>query len=399
MIVSAHGGSQTKMTEVSSNTCLLDLLEQERPNNILLVYDQDAYHAGTYSPEQLIEPQFQTYLDRRGYNADHLIKITGFHTYPTAEYIRQVIEQIKVHRIDLVIGIGGGMVMDIAKAASILATQSDDPVAYITGKAAPNARRLRLMLIPTTAGTGAEITHFSVVYIDKVKYSFAHPSLGADYALLVPEFTYALPKAVTATSGCDAIAQAIEAFWSVNATPESHQYSAQALACLLPHIVDAVHHPTEEIRRAMMLGACYAGMAINIAKTTWAHAASYWLTANKDISHGHAVMLILPHLFRLIDEANEQAVQKTAALTVGLLRERMSSLYHMLGVSDGREARDLLHRIMGDCGLERNIDRLDVSPSEFEDIVDAVNPERMKNMPINISRGTALNIMYQASRT
>ncbi len=399
MIVSAHDGSQAKLTEVSSKTCLLDLLEQERPNNILLVYDQDAYHAGTYNPEQVIEPQFQTYLDRRGYNADHLIKITGFHTYPTAEYIRQVIEQIQVHRIDLVIGIGGGMVMDIAKAASILATQPEAPEVYITGKVVPSPRRIRLMLIPTTAGTGAEVTQFSVVYIDKIKYSLAHPSLGADHALLVPEFTCALPKAVTATSGCDAIAQAIEAFWSVNATPESHQYSAQALACLLPHIVEAVHRPTEENRRAMMLGACYAGMAINIAKTTWAHAASYWLTANKDISHGHAVMLTLPYLFPLIDEANEQTVRKTAALTVGLLRERMSSLYHMLGVSDGREARDLLHRIMGDCGLERHIDRLDVNPSEFEDIVDAVNPDRMKNMPINISRETALNIMYQASRT
>ncbi len=399
MIVSGHDGSQAKLTEVSSKTCLLDLLEQERPNNILLVYDQDAYHAGTYNPEQVIEPQFQTYLDRRGYNADHLIKITGFHTYPTAEYIRQVIEQIQVHRIDLVIGIGGGMVMDIAKAASILATQPEAPEVYITGKVVPSPRRIRLMLIPTTAGTGAEVTQFSVVYIDKIKYSLAHPSLGADHALLVPEFTCALPKAVTATSGCDAIAQAIEAFWSVNATPESHQYSAQALACLLPHIVEAVHRPTEENRRAMMLGACYAGMAINIAKTTWAHAASYWLTANKDISHGHAVMLTLPYLFPLIDEANEQTVRKTAALTVGLLRERMSSLYHMLGVSDGREARDLLHRIMGDCGLERHIDRLDVNPSEFEDIVDAVNPDRMKNMPINISRETALNIMYQASRT
>jgi alcohol dehydrogenase class IV len=148
----------------------------------------------------------------------------------------------------------------------------------------------------------------------------------------------------------------------------------------------------------MMLGACYAGMAINIAKTTWAHAVSYWLTANKGITHGHAVMLTLPYLFPLIDEANEQTVQKTATLTVGLLREQMYSLYHMLGVSNGREARDLLHRIMGDCDLERYIDRLDVNPSEFEDIVDAVNPERMKNMPITISRETTLEILHQASR-
>ena len=110
-------------------------------------------------------------------------------------------------------------------------------------------------------------------------------------------------------------------------------------------------------------------------------------------------MLTLPYLFSLIDEANEQTVQKTAALTGGLLRKQMSSLYHMLGVSDGHEARDRLHRIMGDCGLERHIDRLDVNPSEFEDNVDAVNPERMKNMPITISRETALNILHPATRT
>jgi len=386
------------MTEGSSNTCLLDILEQERPDNILVVYDQGAYHAGTYSPEKLLEPQLHAYLDRRGYHEDHLIKITGFHTYPTADYVRQVIAQIKAHGIDLVIGIGGGMAMDIAKTASILAAQSDDPEVYITGKAVPSPRCLRLILIPTTAGTGAEVTQFSVVYIDKVKYSLSHPTLSSDYALLVPELTYALPKAVTATSGCDAIAQAIEAFWSVNATSESRKYSTQALVHLLPHIIEAVDRPTEENRRAMMLGACYAGLAINIAKTTWAHAASYWLTAHKHISHGHAVMLTLPYLFRLIDEADEHTLQKTEHLTVNILREQMTHLYHILGVQNGLEAKDQMFRIMDDCGLERQLDRLGVKPPEFEELVDAVNPERMKNMPITISRESALDILHQASR-
>jgi alcohol dehydrogenase class IV len=387
------------MDKQPTDACLLDLLDREQPTSILLVRGNAAYHMGPSSPKQLIEPQIHAYLYGRGLSPDRLIQISGFYKYPTKDDVQRVMEQINKHDSDLVIGVGGGMAMDIAKAASILATQPEAPEVYITGKVAPSPRRIRLILIPTTAGTGADVTHFAVVYIDRVKYSLAHPSMGPDYALLVPELTYTLPKAVTATSGCDAIVQAIEAFWSVNATSESRQYSKQALTYLLSHIVEAVRRPTEENRRAMMLGACYAGMAINIAKTTWAHAASYWLTANKDISHGHAVMLTLPYLFSLIDEANELTVQKTAALTVGLLREQMSALYQMLGVSDGREARDLLHRIMGDCGLDRHIDRLDVNPSEFEDIVDAVNPERMKNMPITISRETALNILHQAART
>ena len=289
------------MDKQPTDACLLDLLDREQPASILLVRGNAAYHMGPSNLKQLIEPQIHAYLYGRGLSPDHLIQISGFYKYPTKDDVQRVTEQINEHDADLVIGVGGGMAMDIA-------------------------------------------------------------------------------------------------FWSVNATPESRQYSKQALTYLLSHIVEAVHRATEENRRAMMLGACYAGMAINIAKTTWAHAASYWLTANKDISHGHAVMLTLPYLFPLIDEADEQTLQKTGDLTVDLLRVQMSSLYHMLGVSDGRGARDLLHRIMGDCGLERHINRLDVNPSEFEDIVDAVNPERMKNMPITISRETALNIMYQASR-
>ena len=387
------------MTKTSSRTGLLDLLQQERPDRILLVYDQGAYHAGMHGVEQLIEPQIQAYLNSRGRPADDLIKITGFHTYPTTASVRRVIDQIRADHIDMVIGVGGGMVMDIAKAAAILATQPEAPEAYITGQAIPNSRDIRLILIPTTAGTGAEVTHFAVVYINKNKYSLAHPSLGSDYALLVPALTYALPESVTATSGCDAIAQAIEAFWSVNATEESRYYSTQALACLLPHITEAVHRPTEENRRAMMLGACYAGLAINIAKTTWAHAASYWMTANKGIPHGHAVMLTLPYLFPLIDSVDEQTLQKREHLTVDILREHMQVLYQMLGVQNGGQARDLLHRLMDDCGLERRLGQLRICPSEFEQIAGAVNPERMKNMPITITGDTALAILHQAART
>jgi alcohol dehydrogenase len=387
-----------KMDRQPTDSCLFDLLNRVEPTSILLVRGNEAYNAGPSSPKRRIEPQIRAYLQDRNLSSDRLIQVSGFYNYPTLDDVQRVAQQINEQKVDLVIGIGGGMPMDIAKAASMLATQPEGAEIYLTGKAVPQPRRIRLILIPTTAGTGAEVTHFSVVYMDKIKYSLAYPSMGADYALIIPELTYTLPKSVTATSGCDAIAQAIEAFWSVNATPESRQYSMQALSHLLPHIVEAVHRPTEENRRAMLLGACYAGMAINIAKTTWAHAASYWLTAHKPISHGHTVMLTLPYLFPMVAEADEQTLQKTEHLTVDLLREQMAALYHILGVQNGLEARDRLHNLMDACGLERHLGRLDVKPSDLEEIVDAVNPERMKNMPITISRESALDILHQASR-
>ena len=386
-----------KIHNASKETCLLDQLEVERPEAILVVRGNSAYHTGRFSPQKLIGRQITDYLAGRGLATDRLNQISGFYGYPTTDDVQRVIDLIADQGTDLIIGVGGGMVMDIAKMAAILATQNEKPEVYITGKAELRPRRIRLILIPTTAGTGADVTHFSVVYIEKVKYSLAYTSMGADLAFLLPELTYDLPAAVTATSGFDAIAQAIEAFWSVSATNKTRRYSTQALGLLIPYIEAAVNRPTEKDRKAMLLGSCYAGQAINIARTTWAHAASYWLTANKGIAHGHSVMLTLPYLFPLIDKADDHAMQNTASLTAAQLRKRMAKLYEVLGVRDGQDARRRLHSLMEACGLEHSLERLGVSPSEYGDILDSLNPERMKNMPVNISRESGLQILQEAT--
>lgn len=397
LILTAPTGTNAAVHPHPSSVCLSELLNRVQPNTILLVRGNASYSTGPSSPEQIVEPQIYAYLEHRGLSTDHLIQISGFYNYPTEEDVQRTISLIRTHNVDLIIGIGGGMPMDIAKAAAILAGQAGDPSVYITGGDVPQDRATRLVLIPTTAGSGAEVTPFAVVYLGGVKYSLAHPSMGADYTLLMPELTHSLPKNVTAAAGCDAIAQAIEAHWSVNATPESVRYSERALKLLLPHIVDAVRNPTGDVRRAMLTGACYAGMAIKTARTTWAHAASYWMTANRGISHGHAVMLTLPWLFPLIDQVDEQTLQQAEGLTLPLLRAKMISLYNLLEVNNGLEARDKLHGIMDACGLERSLARLNITPADFEHIVDAVNPERMKNMPMTISRDTALDLLHQAS--
>lgn len=115
--------------------------------------------------------------------------------------------------------------MDIAKSISLLVSQKGDLKEIIKGKVLLKKREIFSIMIPTTAGTGTESTHFSVVYINKIKYSLAHNSLLPGYAALDPIFTKNLPPYITACTSMDALYQAIESFWSVNSTKESMLYN------------------------------------------------------------------------------------------------------------------------------------------------------------------------------
>lgn len=177
---------------------------------------------------------------------------------------------------DLVIAVGGGHIMDSAKAVNFLAGKKP------------------LIAIPTTAGTGSESTQFAVVYKDGRKTSLESPDMLPTYAIVDPELALSVPKETALPSALDALCQAIESLWSNKATDTSRAYAQQALALIWPNIIAAIEKRDPSAITALATGAHLAGKAINISKTTACHAFSYGLTYRFGVPHGIAAALFLP---------------------------------------------------------------------------------------------------------
>jgi alcohol dehydrogenase class IV len=197
-----------------------------------------------------------------------------------------------------VVGFGGGSPMDVAKLAAYL-IGSGDELDAIWGVGKALGRRLPLALVPTTAGTGSEATGVSVITIGgSVKNAVNSPALNADWALLDPELTVGLPRAVTAATGIDAMVHAIEAYTSARRkNPVSDMLAKEALRLLSQNLVAACERPEDRAARAnMLLGAHYAGVAFDNAPVAGVHALAYPLGGHFHVPHGLSNSLVLTHV-------------------------------------------------------------------------------------------------------
>ncbi len=359
-----------------------EILDFHKPRSVLLLCGNTSYEI--CGAKSVLDPQ----LD--GYKVHAL---SGFHKRVLLEDLQKAVDAVKNNNCDFILAVGGGTVMDIAKTAALLSSEKMPLQDYIKGSRIPERKSIIRLLIPTTAGTGAEITPFAVVYIDKIKNSFVHPLMRPDYVIIAPELTNTLNPKITAETGCDALSQAIEGFWSVRATQESRRYSAEAINLILDNFVVAVNHPTYESRTAMLKAANLSGKSIAIARTTSAHALSYPLTAYHNIPHGHAVMLTLPYFFPINDNVNEENIQNKSNLTVQEVKNVMKKLHALLGVQNAEEAKKMLLRLMDCLNLEQRMSRLGIKAHDVSNLItNAFNPQRVLNNPVRISEKMVKNI-------
>ena len=201
---------------------------------------------------------------------------------------------------DLVLSIGGGSALDTAKLVAYLA-ESDEPLDAIYGVGLAKGDRLPLILVPTTAGTGSEVTPISIVTTPtSEKKGVVAPRLLPDWAVLDPELTLGLPAPVTAATGIDAMVHAIEAFTSKSRkNPISDQLAKQALALLAANVRTACSDGGNlEARSGMLLGSMLAGMAFANAPVAAVHALAYPIGGLFHVPHGLSNAMVLPHVVR-----------------------------------------------------------------------------------------------------
>ncbi len=219
---------------------------------------------------------------------------------PPEAVVLSAVEQARALKAELVIGFGGGSSMDVAKLVALLAHPGCTQQLFeLYGVGNAKGWRLPLIQVPTTAGTGSEVTPVAIVTTGETsKQGVVSPLLLPDLALLDADLTLGLPPAVTAATGLDAVVHAIEAYTSaLQKNPLSDLLAREALRLLAANLDEAVHNGgNREARQAMLLGACLAGQAFANAPVAAVHALAYPLGGHFHIPHGLSNALVLPHV-------------------------------------------------------------------------------------------------------
>ncbi len=249
-------------------------------------------------------------LDSLGKDYEILSDIPAEPDYHQAQHM---VDAFKATGADFIIAVGGGSVMDVAKLASILATDEytvkdllDNPL--LAKKQVPS------LMIPTTAGTGSEATPNSIVAVPEkeLKVGIVNPEMIADFVILDGRLIKNLPMKIAAATGVDALCHAIECFTSTKANPFSNTFALEALDLIMNNIIEAcTNSEAMDAKNKMLLGSFYAGVAITASGTTAVHALSYPLGGKYHIAHGVSNAILLMPVMRF----NEPVIKERLALS------------------------------------------------------------------------------------
>jgi alcohol dehydrogenase class IV len=328
--------------------------------------------------KEAIEPQLEDL------NVEH---VSGFAPNPRVEDVDAglaALERAAAKGTPTIIGVGGGSAMDMAKLIAAGASQPKPLREMLRGKEKLVGTNAQFILIPTTAGTGSEATHFATVYDGTQKYSVAHQTLLPGWALVDPDLCASLPAAITASTGVDAMCQGIESLWAVNSTEASRAEARAAIKLAVEHLEAAVTAPTPAARLAMCEAANRAGKAINTSKTTACHALSYGLTIRWDVPHGQAVATSLGEMLVFNAAVDEDSCIDPRG--VEHVRGVMAEIVELLGASDPEGARANFDALMARVGLEGKLSKLGAGAADDRSwLASTVNLERLGNNPRRMS--------------
>lgn len=230
---------------------------------------------------------------------------------PTYSQVQEVVDWYCESGADRILAIGGGSVMDAAKLVGVLA-DSDYTVHDLLGNPALAKKQVKCIMVPTTAGTGAEATPNAIVAVpeDELKVGIVNPAMIADEVILDDTMIKNLPRPIAAATGIDALCHAIECYTSAKANPFSDTFALEAFDLIMNNIEAACDDPEAvEAKRAMQLASFYAGIAITASGTTAVHALSYPLGGKFHVPHGVSNAILLMPVMRF----NEPAIRERLA--------------------------------------------------------------------------------------
>lgn len=312
---------------------------------------------------------------------------------PPEEMILNAVKEAKQQKIDAVVSVGGGSSMDTAKLISVLCN-TDQPLSEMYGVGQVKGERLPLILAPTTAGTGSEVTQISIVTTGATeKKGVSSSQLLPDWAILDAELTVGLPKSVTAATGIDAMVHAIEAYTSkIKKNLMSDCLARQALELLGANIYTVCENPGDKTARGkMLLGSMLAGMAFANSPVGAVHALAYPLGGNFHVPHGLSNALVLPNVL----EYNMPEAEILYAELAGIIFPELAKLSHKEKI-DGLLVK--IAALSPDLGLETKLSQVGVSSDDLDLLAsDAMKQTRLLvNNPREMTYEAAFEIYKTA---
>ena len=306
---------------------------------------------------------------------------------PILVELKKIILSIEVFKPDIILAAGGGSVIDYAKIANVI-KYNDCNSDNIIKSNLNLSKKTKLVVVPTTAGSGAEVTSNAVIYINKIKYSVESEKLIPDNFFLIAEYVKGLKKSIKSSSGFDAISQSIESLMSLKSTKESIVFAKKSLNFSLTNYLNFYKNPTNLNTSAMCIAANLSGKAINISKTIAPHAVSYPFSVYYNLSHGHAVSLNLEK-FLLFNFLNQDK-----SLASFDLKLRYKILFQIFEVNDIFSLCKKINLLKKRTNLIDNYKTLGINiNSSINKVLSGINLLRLNNNPIKLDTNILKKIL------
>ena len=343
---------------------LVEEVEKFGARKILLV--TDPFLEGLGITKRIIEP-----LENAGLIVDVYKDVLP---EPPLEVGEKLVAYARDSKSELVIGLGGGSALDLAKLAGIITVHEGKVEDYLnlTGTKKITKKGLPTILIPTTSGTGSEVTNISVLSLETTKDVVTHDYLVANVAIVDPELTVSVPPKVTAATGVDALTHAIEAYISKNASPVSDALALQAIRLISNSIRTAVSDGSNvQARTDMSYGSYLAGLAFFNAGVAGVHALAYPLGGQFHIAHGDSNAVLLPYVMGYIRSSCEK---------------RMKDIFDAMGFSSmyysqeeaSYKCVDELKRLVEDVGIPSTLKGFKIESNALDSLTtDAMKQTRI----------------------
>lgn len=303
---------------------------------------------------------------------------SGVEPNPQLSGVAETVRLARSHQADAIIGIGGGSALDTAKFAAASAPGDAEPEEYYHGKPFPE-KRLTIIAVPTTAGTGSEVTQVSVISNRTEKKTMNDPAFMPAAAIVDPELTVSVSPRTTMNTGLDALAHALEGYWSRNHQPISDLMAIETVRLILAELETAYRDGSNrDARSAMAYASLLGGLSFALPKTAASHACSYPLSEDYHLPHGEACAFTLDSLVRINAD------------------ERLEYLCRAVGLSGTDELADRISSLKTLGGLRSRLGELGDVDTDKLAAACAAHP-LMNNNPVKLDTA-ALKAMFEALR-
>ena len=314
---------------------------------------------------------------------------------PDIEAINQARDVIVKHNLNVVLAVGGGSSMDLAKAASICAKHKRDIMDIFNDPALPVLDAYPIICSPTTSGSGSEVTKYVVFNDNKKKLKMAMSSEGffPKVSLIDPELTYSMPKEIIANTGFDALSHAIEAYTSRSACPVTDAYCREAISLIHTYLVDAYKTKNQRAMDNMSLAAMFAGMALNVGRASLPHALEHSLSAYRpNLPHGLGLSMVMVPFMKRAFRCN---------------MVKFADIAYFLGESISNDSLenaaersiDVVVKFKEQLNLKYTLKDFGFDKKEIDNLVDNTlftMEHGLKNSPCNFTEKDVRDIYYEA---